>query len=85
MAAGEAMACGLPGVSFDLEVLRDYYPKGMLKTPCYDLRGFATNILLLLRDDELYGRISSQATELATARDWDTKAKETLSFIEQSF
>jgi glycosyltransferase involved in cell wall biosynthesis len=53
MAAWEAMACGLPGVSFDLPALRTYYPKGMLKTPCYDLKAFAENILKLLNDEIL--------------------------------
>jgi len=83
MAASEAMGCGLPGVSFDLEVLRDYYPKGMLKTPCYNLLAFAENIIQLLSDEELYGRMSKQAIELATERDWDRKSEENLRFIEQ--
>jgi glycosyltransferase involved in cell wall biosynthesis len=83
MAASEAMACGLPGVSFDLEVLRDYYPKGMLKTPCYNLSAFADNIVQLLRDEELYRNVSKQAIELASERDWDRKAEENLRFIEQ--
>jgi len=33
MAAMEAMAWSLPGVCFDLEALKTYYPKGMVKVP----------------------------------------------------
>ena len=33
MAAAEAMAWGLPGVSFDLPALKTYYPQGMIKNP----------------------------------------------------
>jgi glycosyltransferase involved in cell wall biosynthesis len=51
MAACEAMVCGLPGVSFDLESLKVYYPKGMIKIPCYDLKIFADMILKLLKDE----------------------------------
>lgn len=70
MAAAEAMAWGLPGVSFDLESLKTYYPQGMLKTPCFDLQKFANNILRLLEDRELYERLSQEAHELIV-RDWD--------------
>jgi len=48
MAACEGMAWGLPGVSFDLEALKTYYPKGMIKTPCFDKKKFAENIINLL-------------------------------------
>jgi len=74
MAACEAMACGLPGVSFDLPALKTYYPKGMLKAPCFDLKAFAGNILMLLEDQELYGKLQKEALELACEWDWDRRA-----------
>ncbi|MFH1848098.1 MAG: glycosyltransferase family 4 protein, partial [Candidatus Omnitrophota bacterium] len=54
MASAGAMAWGLPGVSFDLESLRTYYPKGMVKAPLFDLDAFAGEVLRLLNDPEYY-------------------------------
>jgi len=85
MAACEAMACGLPGVSFDLPALKTYYPKGMLKTPCYDLKAFAENILKLLNDEELYRKTANDALDWAREWDWDKRAEELLSVVQHSF
>ena len=73
-AAAEAMACGLPGVSFDLPALRVYYPRGMLKAPLDDYERFAELILDLLADENLYARVSQEAREYALEWDWDDKA-----------
>jgi len=81
MAACEAMAWRLPGVSFDLEALKTYYPKGMLKTPCCDLKKFAENITRLLDDDRLYEKTSREAIEWARAWDWNEKAKRVLNTL----
>jgi len=76
MAACEAMACGLPAVSFDLPALRSYYPQGMLKTPCYDLKKFAKNILSLLSDEGLYRKVSYDALSWAKEWNWDNRAQQ---------
>jgi glycosyltransferase involved in cell wall biosynthesis len=74
MAACEAMACGLPAVSFDLPALRTYYPKGMIKTPCFDLNAFSQNIIKLLEDKQLYLKLKENAVSWAREWDWDKKA-----------
>lgn len=81
MAACEAMACGIPGVSFDLPALRTYYPKGMIKTPCYDLRAFAENVIKLLEDETLYHKTREDAKAWAKEWDWDKRAKEILELM----
>jgi glycosyltransferase involved in cell wall biosynthesis len=83
MAACEAMICGLPGVSFDLQSLKVYYPKGMLKTPSYDLKIFANNVLKLLDDESLYRNLSKEAIDFAKDWDWDKVAKEALNKVKK--
>ena len=77
MAAAEAMAWGLPGVSFDLEALKSYYPRGMVKTKCFDHHKFADNILALLSDHHYHQSVSQEALELVRMHwDWDLRAAE---------
>jgi glycosyltransferase involved in cell wall biosynthesis len=76
MAPAEAMAWGLPGISFDLEALKTYYPKGMLKTECFDLDAFANNILYLLSEPNAHLTLSQEASKLIRDYwDWDQQAK----------
>lgn len=75
MAAAEAMAWGLPGVSFDLEALKTYYPSGMLKSIPGDNQNFADNIVNLLHDKKLYSKTSTEALELIrNVWDWNKRA-----------
>ena len=79
MSMAEGMAFGLPGVSFDLEALKTYYPRGVIKTLCYDLDAFADNILRLLEDKSLYQHLSNEARKLIyTVWDNEKRSKELL-------
>ena len=77
MAAAEAMAWGLPGVSFDLKALKTYYPKGILKTSCFDTDEFAENILSLLSNPSQYKAMSLEALQLVHEEwEWNNRAKD---------
>lgn len=70
------MSWGLPGVSFDLEALKTYYPKGMLKAENKNVEQFAKNIIRLLDDGELYQKTSAEAHDLIREEwNWEGKAK----------
>lgn len=74
MSSAEGMAWGLPAVSFDLESLKTYYPKGMIKTELGDNNKFAENILKLLENKKLYGEVSRQARDLIVGTwDWNER------------
>ena len=75
MAAAEGMAWKLPGVGFDLESLKTYYPKGIIKTKCFDLQEFANNILELFKNKDLYNQRSKEALDLIREEwDWNKRA-----------
>lgn len=85
MAPAEAMAWGLPGVSFDLESLKTYYPKGMLKTKQGNLQQFAHNILDLLTDKTLYKEKSHEAHKLIVdVWDWQKRADQIFRQLDQN-
>ncbi len=76
MAAAEGMAWGLPGISFDLEALKTYYPKGMIKTKCGNNSQFAENVMKLIGDETLYDRLSKEARNLIVdVWDWRKRAE----------
>lgn len=64
MAAAEAMAFGLPGISFDLDALKTYYPSGMVKVPIGDIDKFSEQIIHLLTDQKFYKHLRKQALAL---------------------
>jgi glycosyltransferase involved in cell wall biosynthesis len=81
MAPCEAMVCGLPLVTYDLETERAYYPAGSLRARPGDPADFASAVLRLLEDEELYARLSREAREYCAGWDWRRRASEALSFL----
>lgn len=83
MAAAEAMAFGLPGVSFDLEALKTYYPKGMIKVKIGAIKDFAQKILLLLNNSTLYKRNAEEAAEMIKLNwSWDGRVESLLDLLD---
>jgi glycosyltransferase involved in cell wall biosynthesis len=84
MAAAEAMAWGLPGISFDLESLKTYYPKGVIKVPCFNEDAFVDKIFELLTNKTLYRQISNDAESLIyESWSWKIKNKEFNNLIQK--
>lgn len=82
MAAAEAMAWGLPGISFDLEALKTYYPKGMIKVQIGKIDDFSNKIISLLNNKKLYSKISKDAKELIHRNwQWNAQAKKAMEVI----
>jgi len=81
MAAASGLACGLPGVCFDLPVFHSYYPKGFIKSKIGDFNDFAKNILLLLNKSNTYKKYSIQAIQEAKTWDWSYRTKILLDYI----
>jgi glycosyltransferase involved in cell wall biosynthesis len=83
MAAGEALACGLPAVTFDLPPLRVAYPRGTLRAPIGDEVVFARQTVLLLADEEQRRRLGAQGRQEVAAWDRRVREQEATLFIEK--
>ena len=70
MAAASGLACGLPGACFDLPVFKTYYPKGFLRAKIGDIDDFSQKVINLLEDNQLYNKMSREASEEAKTWDW---------------
>lgn len=84
MAAASGLACGLPGVCFNLPVFKTYYPHGFLRVKTGDFKAFAQKIVSLLENKALYDKISKEAIEEATTWDWKQRVKIFLERIKNS-
>lgn len=83
MAPASGLACGLPGVCFDLPVFKTYYPKGFLHAKVGDIKDFAQKILVLLANRQLYQQMSQEAIEEAKTWDWEKRFEDFFRKVER--
>lgn len=72
----EAMACGVPGIVYDIPLL--YYPQGVIKIPCFEKTLFAQSVIDLLSNISVRERLSQEALDFGETLDWKIKAKNAL-------
>lgn len=77
----EAMACGTPGIVYDISLL--YYPQGVLKIPCFDKLLFAQAILSLLSSSLKREMLSHDALKFGETLDWKMSAENALLSLHQ--
>lgn len=82
---GEAMACGLPVVAFDLPIFKDIFPKGMIRVVIGDTKEFVNQILNLLNNQQLYKITVKDAMDIALKYDWGKIAETELRILEALF
>jgi glycosyltransferase involved in cell wall biosynthesis len=77
----EAAACGTPAVAYDVNGLRDCILDRTTGFLSRDDAAFAENLLTILSDEDLRGRMSSAAVAWASQFSWERTAARTLETI----
>jgi len=78
---GEAMACGLPVVAYDLPAYKGTFRKGIITIPLRNKEQFASAIVRLLMRDDLRQELGEEAKIQAKEYDWDSIALKDLKSI----
>lgn len=78
----EAMAIGLPIVSYNLPVF-DVFKKGIIKVPILNNKAFAREIIRLLDDNSYFDQIKKDAQSFASTTSWKMTGNEVLSVIKK--
>lgn len=79
LAMDEAMACGIPGVTYNLPKLS--YPFGVVRIPQFDTALFANAIVDLISDGQKRQAMGNDARKFAGTISWDSQARRALKTI----
>jgi glycosyltransferase involved in cell wall biosynthesis len=75
ISVAEALALGVPAVTYDLPVFKEVFHRGTIAVPAGDIGSLARAISAIVSDDALHARLSVEARELAGAFSWDSVAR----------
>ena len=81
LAVCEAMACGLPVVTYDLPTYKNIYKKGMIKVRIGDVQKLANATISILEDETSQKELGRDAIEQAKEYDWENSARVQLDII----
>lgn len=74
LAIAEAMAAGLPCVTYDLPVYREIFTRGRVEVPLADTHALSRACAELLSDDARRARLAQEGKELAATFTWKGSA-----------
>jgi glycosyltransferase involved in cell wall biosynthesis len=77
----EAMACGLPVITYNLPIYEEIFKTGITGVPLGDMAGFAEKVIHFLRDRETLIKMSREAFLQSGKHDWDIVAKQEFEMI----
>lgn len=81
IAIAEAMACGLPVVSWNLPVYKEIFEKHTIQVEENDLDVFSEEIIKLLEREDLRKKIADEGKEFIQKHSWDNVAKKEYEII----
>lgn len=81
LAVCEAMASGLPVVSYDLDIFGSVYQKGYVKAPLYDTDVYARELIRILDNETLRKKVANQASDQARKFDHNQVIKKLVHYI----
>lgn len=79
IALDEALACGIPGIIYDLPYLN--YQKGVIKIPVGNQSLFVEALLSVISNDMSRVQLGREALEFAKTIDWDNCGETILNFM----
>lgn len=84
LAISEAMASGLPVVSFGIDIFGGVYKKGYISVPLGNTQKFAGETINLLEDENLRKKLAKEAILQSSVFDLDTVSKTLVSFLKSN-
>lgn len=81
LAVCEAMSCGLPVVSYNIDIFGGVYKQGFISAKLFDTDGFARNLIKILEDKDLRNKLGKEAYWQASEFDHDKVVEELMRYL----